>query len=168
MKTVAVKKKRRGFTLVEILITVAISTSMIVALLSVYLTCMRSWYRTALVINTTREVNHCLEQMIYGVGTGMGLRASYSVTNLGSSTDWMLRSSNINGLAWYDFNQSQTTIVYSNATEWQVIGTNIIGSTVTTDGKSVSIALTLFKTDGRFSESNTMSTFVKLRTASMR
>jgi type II secretory pathway pseudopilin PulG len=168
MKTGAFRKRRGGFTLVEILITVAISTSMIVALLSVYLTCVRSWYRTALVISTTREINYCLERMVYGVGTGMGLRASYSVTNLGSATDWLLRSSNASGLAWYDFNPGQTTIVYSNAAGRQVIGTNIIGSTVATDGNGVSIALTVLKTDGMLSGSNTMSTFVKLRTASMR
>lgn len=168
MKTSAFRKKRNGFTLVEILITVAISTSMIVALLSVYLTCVRSWHRTTLVISATREVNHCLEQMIYGVGTGMGLRASYSVTNLGSTTDWMLRSSNANGLAWYDFNPGQTTVVFSNTSGRQVIGTNIIGSSVITDGKSVAIALNVLKVDGRFSGSNTMSTFVKLRTANMR
>jgi len=168
MKTVVFRKRRRGFTLVEILITVGISTSMIVALLSVYLTCVRSWHQTVLVIDTTREINHCLEQMIYGVGTGMGLRASYSVTNLGSATDWLLLSSNASGLASYDYNPGQTTVVFSNAAGRQVIGTNIVGSTVTTDGKCVGIALTIVKTDGQFSGSNTMSTFVKLRTASMR
>jgi type II secretory pathway pseudopilin PulG len=168
MKTLAFKKRLKGFTLVEILITVAISTSMIVGLLSVYLSCIRSWHQTALAISTTREVNYCLERMIYGVGTGMGLRASYSVTNLGSATDWQLRSSNVNGVAWYDFNPGQATVVYSNATERQVIGTNIIASTVITDGSGLSIALTVLKTDGMLSGSNTMSTFVKLRTASMR
>lgn len=168
MTTHGSKRRHAGFTLVEILVVTGISTALIVALLSVYVSCARSWHRASLAIDTTREVNHCLEQMIYGVGTGMGLRASYAVTNLGASTDWLLRSSNYNGMAWYDYNPARTTVVYSNAAGSQVIGTNIIASTVTATVNGVYIALTVLKTDGRYSGSNTMSTFVKLRTATMR
>ena len=168
MKTCVFKNNRGGFTLTEILIALGVSTAMIVALLSVYLTCLRSWHQTVLAIDTSREANHCLEQMIYGVGTGMGLRASYSATNMGSTTDWLIKSSNYNGLAWYDYDANKTIVIYSNSAGSQVIGTNIISSTLTSTVNSISISMTVLKTDGRYSGSNTMSTFVKLRTASMR
>lgn len=168
MKTYAEKMRRTGFTLVEILITMGISVSVIVALLSVYLNCARSWHRTVLAIESTREINHCLQQMIYGVGTGMGLRASYAVTNFGTADNWLLRSTNGSEVAWYDYDPSRTLVIFSNAAGIQVIGTNIIASTVTSTVNSVKIALTVRKVDGQYSASNTVSTFVKLRTATMR
>jgi type II secretory pathway pseudopilin PulG len=168
MTTLAHRLRRGGFTLVEILIALSLSVSVIVALLSVYVSSARSWHRTVLAIDTTREATHCLGQMVYGVGTGMGLRASYSVTNLGTATDWLLRSSNFNGVAWYDYNPGMTVVVYSNAAGSQVIGTNIVASTVTSSAIGVKIALTVRKVDGQFSGTNSVSTFVKLRTAAMR
>jgi prepilin-type N-terminal cleavage/methylation domain-containing protein len=168
MNTHASRIRQNGFTLVEILIVVGISASVIVALLSVYLSCIRSWHRASLAIETTQEANRCLNQLVYGVGTGMGLRASYTVTNLGSATDWLLRTSNYDGMAWFDYNASKKIVVYSNASGFQVIGTNIIASSVTTTVNSVKITLTVLKTDGQFSGTNTMSTFVKLRTATIR
>ncbi len=152
----------------EILVTVGVSASVMVALLSVYITCAKSWHRTALAIESTREVNHCLDQIVYGVGTGMGLRASYSVTNLGTAGNWTLRSSNYNGLAWYDYEPGSKVVIYSNAAGRWVIGTNIIASGVTSTLTSVSISLTVRKSDGRFSMTNTVGTLVKLRTPASR
>ena len=162
------RARSAGFTLIEILIAFGIATSLIVGLLSVYLTCGRSWHRASLAIDTTREANRCLDQMVYGVGTNMGLRSCSWVTNTGSASDWVLRASNFNGVAWYDYNPAQTTVVYSNAAGRLVIGTNIVASTVTATGSGVGITLTVQKSDGQFTGSGTMSTFVKLRTAMMR
>ncbi len=149
--------------MVEMMITVAISGSVLVALLSVYLSCAQSWHRTSLSINTTQEAAHCLDQMIYGVGTGLGLRASSSVTNWGTATNWVLRSSNIYEVAWYNYNPGKTIVTFSNAAGSRVIGTNIITSSVTATVNSVNIALTVRKSDGRYSETNTVRTFVKIR-----
>ena len=163
MKTPAYKMRRHGFTLLEMLITVAISGSVFVAILSVYLSCIQSWNRTTLSLNTTEEASTCLDKMIYGVGTGLGLRASYSATNLGTASSWQLRSSNYNEVASYNYNPAETTVSFSNASGSWVIGTNIIASTLTSTVNSVAVALTVLKTDGRYSESNTVRTFVKLR-----
>ena len=163
MKTRTNRVWRRGFTAVEMLITVAISGSVLVAILSVYITCIQSWHRTTLSISTTQEATHCLDQMVYGVGTGFGMRAAYSVTNLASTTNWILLSSNFSGLAWFSYNPAKTTVTYSNAAKSQIIGTNIASSTATSTASNVYIALTVLKTDGRYSESNTVRTFVKIR-----
>lgn len=168
MNTPPSQPGRSGFTLSEILIATAISASVIAALLSVYLVCIQSWHRVALVSDATHEGNRCLDRMVYGVGTGMGLRASYSVTNAGTATDWVLRTSNYNGVASYDYIPSRTVILYSNAGVIQILGTNIVSSTVTATVNGVRISLTVGKTDGRLSETNQMTTFVKLRTATMR
>jgi type II secretory pathway pseudopilin PulG len=162
------KTGRRGFTLAETMVTIGISTSVIVALLSVYITCLRYWRQSVLAVQTTQEANHCLNQMIYGVGSNSGLRAAYAVTNLGTTTDWQFRSSNYSGVAWYDFNTAQQAVLYSNAAGRQVIGTNIVASSATSTVNTIRISLTVLKTDGGYSGSNTVSTFVKLRTASTR
>ena len=168
MKMCAYSGRQGGFSLIEILIAMGISVSVIVGLLSVYLTCARSWHRTVLAIDTTQAANHCLDQMVYGVGTSLGLRASYAVTNLGSATNWLLRSSNYYEVAWYDYEPGATTVVFSNAAGKQLIGTNIIASTVTSTVTGLKIALTVMIVDGQYSASNTLSTFVKYRTATMR
>lgn len=152
----------------EMVVTIAISTSVVVALLSVYITCIRYWHQSVLSVKATQEANYCINQMIYGVGSNSGLRAAYVVTNLGTTSDWLLRSSNYSGLAWYDFNPAQQCVTFSNSTGRQLIGTNIVSSIATATVSTVQFSLTVLKTDGRYAASNTMSTLVKMRTATMR
>jgi hypothetical protein len=90
------------------------------------------------------------------------------VTNWGNATNWLLKSSNFNEVAWYDYEPDRTIVIFSNAAGSRVIGTNIIASTVTSAGNGVKIMLTVKKIDGRYSETNTVSTFVKLRCATTR
>jgi len=147
---------------VESMISLAVSVFLLAGLLNVYILCNRLWHVTSLDISTVREGNHCLEQMVYGVGTGMGLRGAYWVTNMGTSTNWQLRSSNYYEQIDFQYYPGRRTVVFSNATQSRVIGTNIVSSQVSVSN-GVTIVLTLQQSDGPFPDGNVMSTYVRLR-----
>ena len=92
----------------------------------------------------------------------MGLRGAYWVTNMGTSTNWQLRSSNYYEQIDYQYYPTRRTVVFSNATRSLVIGTNIVSSQVTVSN-GVTIVLTLQQSDGPFPDGNVMSTYVRLR-----
>jgi len=154
---------RAGFTAVESLISLAVSVFLLAGLLSVFVICNRYWHITSLDMSTTRGGSSCLQQMVYGVGTNIGLRGAYWVTNSGTATNWALQSSNYYGRISYTYSPASKTVVFSNATSSRVIGTNIVASQVTNTAFGLSISVTLQQTDGRFTEGNTLSTYVKLR-----
>jgi len=156
--------RRCGFTMVESVISLSISVILLSGLLSVYILCNRLWHVTGLDLSTVRKGNQCLEKMVYGVGTGMGLRGAYWVTNMGTSTNWLLKSSNYYEQVYYQYFPASSTVVFSNATTSVVIGTNIVSSQVSVAGNGVTIVLTLQQSDGPFPDGNVMSTFVRLRT----
>jgi prepilin-type N-terminal cleavage/methylation domain-containing protein len=161
--TAPIDRRRRGFTLVEIMITMAITTFLVAGMLASFILAYQYWHRTSLEISTTRIGSGCLEKMIYGCGTSMGLRAAIWVTNQGSATNWIIRSSNYYEETWYSLNTTQRTVTFSNASGRLVIGTNIVASTVTQDTKGLSISLTLQQSDGPFPDGNKFSTYVKIR-----
>ena len=154
---------RSGFTMVESLISLAISVVLLAALMNTFVLCNRLWHVTSLDISTVREGNSCLQQMIYGVGTGMGLRGAYWVTNTGSATNWSLVSSNYYQQIYYTYSPSRKTVTYSNATQSLVIGTNIVSAQVSVGAGGVMVLLTLQQWDGPFPDGNQMSSFVRLR-----
>ena len=150
--------------MVESMITMAISVFLIAGLLYVFVLCNRFWHVTGLDLSTTRKGNQCLEKMVYGVGTGMGLRAAYWVTNWGTSTNWLLQSSNYYEQVWYKYEPASGRVIFSNASFSCVIGTNVVASQVSTSAFGLSISLTLQQSDGPFPDGNSLNTFVKLRT----
>ena len=153
---------RSGFTMAESLISLSVSVFLLAALMNTFIVCNRLWHITSLDISTVREGNSCMQQMVYGVGTGMGLRGAYWVTNTGSSTNWSLRSSNYYEQIYYTYSPARKTVTFSNASLSLVIGTNIVSSQVSVSN-GVTIVLTLQQQDGPFPDGNVMSTYVRLR-----
>ena len=143
--------------------TIVVSVLIVTCLLSVYIACNRYWHQTSLDLATSRQGNQCLERMVYGVGTNIGLRGAYWATNSGTSANWNLISSNYYGIVWYSYNSTSQTVVFSNSQGSSVIGRNITSSqVVATNG--LTISLTLQKVDGRYTNNNAINTYIKLRT----
>lgn len=156
-------RRSRGFTLVEIMIVMGISVFVVAGMMASFILGYQYWHRTSAEIATTRLGSGCLQKMIYGTGTSMGLRAACWVTNQGTATNWILRTSNYYEQVWYRLNTTQGTVTFSNASGSVVIGSNIIASTVTQDLKGLSISLTLQNQNGPFPDGNKFSTYVKIR-----
>ena len=149
--------------MVESMIALGISVFLLAGLLNVFIACNRYWHVTSLNMSTTRQGSHCLQQMVYGVGTNIGLRGAYWITNSGTSTNWVLTSSNYYGTVWYKYVASSKTVVFSNASSTCVIGTNIVASQVSTSAFGLGISLTVQQSAGPFPDGNQFSTYVKLR-----
>jgi len=156
--------KMGGFTLFETLFAAGLSVLVMAMLFEAFIVCNRNWHRTALDLASTREGSQCLERMVYGVGTGLGLRAAYWVTNWGSTTNWQLQSSNYYGYSWYRFNPANQVVVFSNARGISVIGSNVVSSLVSNTPMGISVSLTLVQAEGGFRETNSLSTYIKMRT----
>lgn len=165
MKTRFSIVQKGGFTLIETMFVLGISVFLITVLLSCFVMGIRYWHQTSMELTSTLEGSTCLDRMVYGVGTGMGLRAAYWVTNIGtSSTNWSLVTSNYYGMVWYKYNISNSTILFSNAQGKSIIGTNIIASQVVTSQYGINISLTVKKSDAGYADTNVFSTFVHPRT----
>jgi len=149
--------------MVESMIAMGVSIFIIAGLLTVFVVCDQYWHRTSLTLSTIRQGNQCLEKMIYGVGTNIGMRGAYWVTNRATSTNWQLQSSNYYGQVWFIYDRTNQNIIFSNACENYVIGHQIVDSQVSSTN-GLSISLTVQQSDGRYATSNTLSTYVKLRT----
>ncbi|MEI6563268.1 MAG: hypothetical protein WCO42_03050 [bacterium] len=162
MKTRSNRIYRTGFTAVESMITVAISVFIVAGLLTVFIVCNRYWHQTSLDLAITRQGNQCLEKMVFGYGTNIGLRGAYWVTNRATSTNWRIQSSNYYGEVWYVYDATNKVVIFSNKQENCVIGRGIVASQVSTIN-GLSISLTSQQSDGRYTSSNALSTFVKLR-----
>ena len=162
MNTPGHSNESSGFTVIESMIAMGVSMFILAGLLTVFIICNQYWHRTSLALATNRQGNQCLEKMIYGVGNNIGLRGAYWITNRASSANWRVQSTNYYGEIWYIYDRTNQNITFSNSHENTVIGRYVIDSSVAyTNGLYVS--LTVRQTDGRYSSSNTLSTFVKLR-----
>jgi prepilin-type N-terminal cleavage/methylation domain-containing protein len=162
MKTPGMKTRgsTSGFTLVEMLISVAILTIVIVGTFNVFVQNLRSYNATTLMRTSAMRASMALDRMVYGVGTNNGLRevpkASVTISNV-SSTFWRLSFTNNAYFQW-----SGTNKLISDQSG-KSIGTNIFASTLSTNGSGCTISLSAVETGGGRIITNTMSTFVQFR-----
>ncbi|MBU1736231.1 MAG: type II secretion system GspH family protein [Verrucomicrobia bacterium] len=87
MKTVVTKNKEpgtflngcMGFTMLELMIAVALFGLVMAGSFGVYSMCQRMWRSTSLSMDTARMASLAIERMVYGVGKNGGLRAAASI-----------------------------------------------------------------------------------------
>jgi len=81
--TVARQPARQGsFTLVEVMIAVALFGLIIGGTIEVYIMCSKYWHATALSMETSGMASMAFQRMVYGIGTNCGLRSAASITFL--------------------------------------------------------------------------------------
>lgn len=129
-----------AFTIVELMIAVALFGLAVSGAISVYITCQKLWHRTSLSMQVNRKCDLAISRLVYGVGTNNGLRAAASIsinTNMkgmwtGNHDDyppaagdthhflnpglddgsWRITCSNaFDGERWIDFNKTASNIV---------------------------------------------------------
>ena len=153
-------KSSSGFSLVEMLISVAILTIVIGGTFSVFIQNLRSYNTTTLMRNSETRASMALDRMVYGVGTNQGLReagqADVTISNV-ASTSWKIAYTNNTYFQW-----SSTTKSIRDQ-NGKTIGTNIFASTLTTNGSGCTISLSVSESGGGRVITNIMSTFVQFR-----
>ncbi len=162
MKTPEMSTRRSvsGFTLVEMLISVAVLTIVIVGTFNVFVQNLRSYNATTLMRTSAVRASMALDRMVYGVGTNNGLReapqSSVTISNVGS-TYWKIAYTNGTCFQWSSTTKSITD------QSGKTIGTNIFASTLGTNGSGCTISLSAVETGGGRMITNTMATFVQFR-----
>jgi prepilin-type N-terminal cleavage/methylation domain-containing protein len=170
MKTSGIKARRfsGGFTLVEMAVSMAILTMVIVGAWDVFTLFQRSYNETTLMRMAAARASLALDRMVYGVSTNPGLREvqSSSVVITYPSGGWQIAYTNI----FFQYTTNLQCITWSNSTSQssKFICTNVIASTLncttngfTTNGCTIAVAVAE-KGGGRI-DTNTMTTFVEFR-----
>jgi prepilin-type N-terminal cleavage/methylation domain-containing protein len=162
MKTHGTNRQRAasGFTLVEMLVSVAVLTIVIVGTFNVFLQNLRSYNATTLMRTSATRASNAMDRMVYGVGTNIGLRevpkASVTISNV-ASTFWKLSFTNNGYFQW-----SSTTKCLTDQSG-KTLGTNIVTSTLSTNGSGCTISLSVAESGGGRVITNTVNTFVQYR-----
>lgn len=129
-----------AFTLVEMMIAVAMFGITMGGAIGVYVMCQKLWHATSLSMATNRDGNMALSRLVYGIGSNNGLRVASSISvandmqgmwtgtghvyppapgdpahflNPGlSDGSWRITCSNVfDGERWIDFNKTASNIV---------------------------------------------------------
>lgn len=128
-----------GFTLVEVMIALGVSSLILAGAISVFLMCRGIWHSTSLKMQTAREANMAMTRLVYGPGRHNGLRSAAAIVvvpyahgswaggsypppansnhniSTGGTPDgsWRIAFSNsFDGLRWIDYNRAASNIVY--------------------------------------------------------
>lgn len=154
-----------GFTLVEMLISVAVLTIVIVGVLNVFEQILYSYNETSLMRTAGVRASMGLDRMVIGVGTNAGLReaaaASVALTNL-SATDWQLSFTNQNSTAsqYFKYTSGSKFIVDQSG---KTICTNLVAATASNLTNGCQISVSVAESGGGRTLTNTMTTFVQYR-----
>jgi prepilin-type N-terminal cleavage/methylation domain-containing protein len=162
MKTTGMNRRQSasGFTLVEMLISVSILTVVVVGTFNVFVQNLRSYNATTLMRTSATRASMALDRMVYGVGTNNGLRevpkTSVTLSNV-ASTFWRLSFTNS---AYFQWSSTTKSITDQSG---KTLGTNIVASTLSTNGGGASITLSVAESGGGRIITNTVATFVQFR-----
>ena len=69
-----------AFTLLEVLIALALFGLVMAGTIEVYIMCNKVWHATSLSMDTSRMASLAIQRMVYGLGTNCGLRSAASIS----------------------------------------------------------------------------------------
>lgn len=167
-RTTASLKSEGGFTLTEIMVAMGVFSLVMAAAVPTFIICQRSWAMTSAELEATQEASAALARMTYGVGPQYGLRSALAsnVWLQTGSDGWRASYRDISGASnMFAYSRFTRTIIYDGpaTTGSVVIGRNIISATASNSTRGMYLSVTCLYSEGRFSSSNTMSTFVAFR-----
>jgi len=158
----------RGFTLAEIMVSLAVFSLVVAGAAPVYIMCSRTWYKSTLSTRAASETSMALEKLVYGMGLQYGLRSAVatSVVVTATGSDWVVRYVNSEGgTNRFSYDASGTVLRYlgSAAAAWTLVGSNITACVVSNTSVGMSLTVTTGITEGRYSVTNTMYTYMSYR-----
>jgi len=166
------RTNRHGFTLLELMIALAVFSLVMAGVVPGFIMCLKSWALTSVQLEASERASFALQRMIYGVGSQYGLRsacaASIVVTN--SGLNWTVSYTDIVGNASsFSFVNTNQQITYTgpdttNAPGYSVVGKYISFASVTNTASGLNIYVTAVVSNGvRYVATNAMSTFISYR-----
>ena len=156
---------KNGFTLIELMIAVAIFGLVMSGAIGVYIMSQKMWVATSLSMQANRDGNLAMSRLIYGTGSNSGLRAAAAIDITSNAHGWCLAYSNkFDGAKALVFNQQASNIYWlDGVNQSSRICDHVSSAVVLTNAVGVYIQLGLRRQSGRFQATNQISTFVLLR-----
>jgi len=159
--------RRQGFTLTEIMVAMGVFSLVMASAVPTFIMCQRSWALTSVQLQAAQKASAAVERLVYGVGLQYGLRSAVSTSVVVTAgTDWSVAYRDIAGNSnQFTYSSSARQLVYDgpDTAGGVVVGKNITTATVSHSADGISIRVTAGVTEGRFSATNTMTTYVAYR-----
>ncbi len=158
-------KSKLGFSILELMIATALFGLAMGAAIGVYIMCQKIWHATSLSMQVAREGQTAFTRMVYGVGANEGLRAAAIVSISSNAHGWILISSNaFDGVKQINYNKQASNIFWIDSiNQSSRICAHVVSANVATNLFGVNFQLSLFRQAGRFTATNQISTFVRMR-----
>ncbi len=152
-------RRRRGFTLPEILIASSIMILLSTGVITFYVMLKKSWLKTTVAMTASLKATSAIEWMVHGKNPVMGLREAIgdtaSVTN--SASGWTLY---FNTNRWVRYsNVSQTLTESAGST----LCGNVINSSCTVSYAGTAISFDVAEGYGPYRVTNRFMTYVNFR-----
>jgi prepilin-type N-terminal cleavage/methylation domain-containing protein len=172
---VTIATKRAGFTLTEVMSSVAILSLVMMAASMTYTTSLRSWRRNTARMDASSSASQALTRCTMGVGTNFGLRAAFIPVLINSDNDgWVIRFTTPAGDAGDEttdsslvYNADARTITFQNENNPPtIIGDNIINSTVSRQSDAIMLTVRAQASKGYTNITSQMSTAIAPRNRS--
>ena len=151
-------------TLTEVVISVPLFVMVMVGSYSIVLTCMHSWRRAEMFARVSYMTGQAIEKMIYGSESHGGLREAENGTVVSGTNGWTLSYLDADDIVQtYAYDQAQQTITYTPQS--QLVCEHVVFASAVPDatGDGVTLRVDVMLTEGRYSSSNSMTTFVEFR-----
>lgn len=159
--------RKRGYTLIEVLLASALSTLVLASALGLFLSYQWAHHDLALCVEAQRKATMALSRMVYGVGgTNRGLRTAGNIQVVAGGDGWTLQTEDDEGMAGgtYEYRASQQALFYLPAGGTEV---QFADSIAQADAAIVSNALSLnIRVDlqqGRLSTTQALNTVIRWR-----
>ena len=154
-----------GFTLIELMIVVALFSLAMAGSIGIYVMCQKMWHATSLSMLTNRDCNYTISKLVYGVETNSGLRSAAIATITSNSGGWRITCSNqFDGAKCIDYHRQASNIYWVDSiSQSSRICDHVASAVVSTNITGVNIQLTLLRREGQFTATNRISTFVLMR-----
>jgi prepilin-type N-terminal cleavage/methylation domain-containing protein len=153
------RRSSRGFTLIEMCMSMAIITLVTVGVFNVFYQVLLSYNETSLMSTTAVQASLALDRMVVGIGTNAGLREAQAstVTTTSTSSNWQFSYNS--GLS-FTYASATSNIVDQSGNK---IVADLVASTLTNTTNGVQIFVSVAQSCGGRRLTNTMGTFVEFR-----
>lgn len=153
------RHRKRGFTLVEVMVSVFIVMLTLAAALALFISYRHTWVVASLAQATSSETSGGLERIVYGVGTNAGLREAMFSTVAASypAGGWRLDYNTNRFLA---YNPATTDIVDENGF---VVCEDILTSGLILTNNGCEVSITTQGQGGGRTATNMMTSFIQFR-----
>lgn len=157
----------KGFTLVEVMVASAISTMVLLSLVTFFISTYSYWNGVNLRMEADSDANIAMSRMVYGMGDRLGLRTAKEVnkTNDGNGgwTVTYTTGGDTPQANSFVYSSAEQSIIFNPGDDEQIAGRDIVSADFTVDNKLLTLTLCVEKEQGKLKASREINTKVHFR-----